>query len=285
MPVRRPSSYSDAVLAPSVTLALVLAAAGAAPPAIPLAAGRTTTVRVPSELGASIEAAVPGRAFARAAAMDGEQRWSAAAALYADAIAEWTTAARARPSPALDRAIEKAEHERQLSMLLATTLERRPPGRVPVNPLEEGHLLRGKLMVARAARGHAPPELAARARAAFDEALRAAGAPRPGIEAEVRLGLCATRAAAGDRAGARLERAHVTSAERADLDNALPLALCAAALGEDAEALARLEMFVLRPTPHPLDPSTLRELYLANDWDRLRGQPRFESLFRAALPP
>ena len=77
----------------------------------------------------------------------------------------------------------------------------------------------------------------------------------------------------------------MTTAERHDLDNALPLAVCAAALGEDDEAMARLEIFVLRPAPHPLDPYTLRDLYLANDWDRLRGQPRFETLFAAALPP
>jgi hypothetical protein len=29
----------------------------------------------------------------------------------------------------------------------------------------------------------------------------------------------------------------------------------------------------------------MRDLYLANDWDRLRGKPRFESLFRAAMAP
>ena len=293
MPVRGASSYSDAVLAPSLSLACSLvatfAAAGAAePPAIPLAAGRTTTVRLPLELGTSVERAVPGRAFALAAAMDAEQRWSDAAALYQQAVAEWTDAQRVRPSPALDRAIAKAERERQLSLLLGSTRvprERLPSQRVSVNPLEEGHLLRGKLMVVRAARGEAPPELVWRARAAFEDALRAVGAPRPSVEAEIRLQLCATRAAAGDRAGARLERAHVTTAERLDLDNALSLAVCAAALGEDDEAVARLEMFLLRPAPHPLDPFSLRDLYLANDWDRLRGRPRFERLFAAALPP
>jgi len=52
------------------------------------------------------------------------------------------------------------------------------------------------------------------------------------------------------------------------------------ALGEDDAALAHLEMYVLRPAPHQAEPYTLRDLYLANDWDRLRGQPRFESLFK-----
>jgi hypothetical protein len=277
------------VPAPSLPLAFALGATlAAADPAVPLAPGRTTTVRVTPDLGTAIERAVPGRAFARAVDMDAEQRWSEAAALYQDAVVEWTEALRLRPSPALERAIQKAERERQRSSMLASA--RPAPGRfealrVPVNPLEEGRLLRAKLMVVRAARGLAPPDLVARARAAFEDAVRASGGQRPGTEAELRLQLCATRAAAGDRAGARLERAHVTSAERRDLDNALPLAVCAAALGEDEKALARLEMYLIRPAPHPADPYTLRDLYLANDWDRLRGKPRFESLFQAALPP
>jgi hypothetical protein len=124
--------------------------------------------------------------------------------------------------------------------------------------------------------------LIARARAAFAEALRGSGPPRAATTPEARLLLCATAAAAGEREAARLERAHVTEAERRDPDNALPMAVCAAALGEDDAALAHLERFALRPPPHQPEPYTLRDLYLANDWDRLRGQPRFESLFRAA---
>jgi TPR repeat protein len=298
MPVRVASSYSDrvpALLQPTAT-ALALAALFAAEPAaprpvppgaVPLRTGRTTTVRLAPDLGTSVERAVPGRAFARAVDMDAEQRWAEAAALYQSAVAEWTDAERARPSPALERAIQKAERERQRSTLLGSTRPARgrfEALRVQINPLEEGRLLRAKVMVVRAARGLAPPELVARARAAFEEASRAAAAPRTPFEAEIRLQLCATRAAGGDRDGARLERAHITSAERRDLENALPLALCAAALGEDDEALALLEMYMLRPLPHPMDPYTLRDLYLANDWDRLRGKPRFESLFRSSLP-
>ena len=269
------------------TLAFALAAVLATEPSpapVPLAPGRTTTVRLPPDLGTSVERAVPGRAFPHAVDLDAEQRWSEAAGLYQDAVNEWTNELRLRPSPALERAIQKAERERQRSTLLASTRPgrgRMEALRVQVNPLEEGRLLRAKVMVVRAGRGQAPPELVARARAAFEEALRAARTP---FEAELRLQLCATRAAAGDRAGARLERAHVTSAERRDLENALPLALCAAALGEDDEALALLEMYMLRPQPHPMDPYTLRDLYLANDWDRLRGKPLFESLFRSSLP-
>jgi hypothetical protein len=279
------------VLAPP-SLALLLSAGIllAADPAIPIAAGRTNVVRLQPHHGVPLERAVPSRAFTLAVDMDAAQRWSEAAALYLQAVAEWTEALRLRPSRALERAIDKAERERQRSTLLAST--RGAPGRfesqrTSINPLEEGRLLRAKVMLVRAAHGLAPPDLVARARAAFDEALPGAGAPRPGADAEIRLQLCATRAAAGDRAGARLERAHVTTAERHDLDNALALAICAAALGEDDEALARLEMYVLRPAPHPLDPYTLRDLYLANDWDHLRGQPRFETLFGPVLsgPP
>ncbi|HEY2732109.1 MAG TPA: hypothetical protein VGK52_19340 [Polyangia bacterium] len=275
---------------PSLALLLSAGILLAADPAIPIAAGRTNVVRLQPDHGVPLERAVPSRAFTLAVDMDAAQRWSEAAALYLQAVAEWTEALRLRPSRALERAIDKAERERQRSTLLAST--RGAPGRfesqrTSINPLEEGRLLRAKVMLVRAAHGLAPPDLVARARAAFDEALPGAGAPRPGADAEIRLQLCATRAAAGDRAGARLERAHVTTAERHDLDNALALAICAAALGEDDEALARLEMYVLRPAPHPLDPYTLRDLYLANDWDHLRGQPRFETLFGPVLsgPP
>jgi hypothetical protein len=264
----------------SLALAALVAAEG---PAATLAPRRTTTVEAAPDLGTAVERGGPGRTFGLAVALDGEQRWSEAAALYQQAAVEWTEAQRLRPSPALQRAIEKAERERQRSLLLASTRPTR--GRfesiaVSVNPLEEGRLLRAKVMVVRAARGVAPADLVARARAAFEEALHGAGPQRPGLEAEVRLMLCATDAASGRRAAARLERAHVTEAERHDLDNALPMAVCAAALGDDASALAHLEMHVLRPAPHQAEPYTLRDLYLANDWDRLRGQPRFEALFR-----
>jgi len=275
---------------PSALAGLLALGATLAPPqaaSIPLPPGRTTTVPVTSALGVSVEHAGPGGAFDLAVALDAEERWPEAAAQYQQAVVEWSEALRLHPSPALERAVQKAEREHQRSLLLASTLPARgrfePSARF--NPLEEGRLLRAKLMVVRAARGRAPPDLVARAVAAFEEVLRAAGPQRAGLETEARLLLCATRAAAGDRAAARLERARVTTAERHDLDNALPLAVCAAALGEDDEAMARLEIYVQRPAPHPLDPYTLRDLYLANDWDRLRGQPRFETLFAAALPP
>jgi hypothetical protein len=188
----------------------------------------------------------------------------------------------------LERPFQEAERERQRSVLLASTraVRARPDtSRVSVNPLEEGRLLRAKVMVVRASHGAAPPDLAARARRAFEEASRGAGGARGSAEPEIRLQLCALRAAGEDRAGARLERAHVTSAERRDPENALAFALCAAALGEDDEALGQLETYLLRPAPHAIDPFTLRDLYLANDWDRLRGRPRFESLFQAAFGP
>lgn len=272
---------------PTIALALATLLAAEGPPAT-VAPRRTTTIVVAPDLGTSVERAGPGRAFGLAAAMDAEQRWTEAAALYQQAAVEWGEAYRARPTPALARAVEKAERERQRSQLLASTRPTR--GRfesiaVSINPLEEGRLLRAKLMVVRAARGQAPANLIARAHAAFTEALHAANSPRSTVATEARLLLCATRAAAGEQALARLERARVTEAERHDLDNALPMAVCDAALGDDDAALADLERFVLRPPPHQAEPYTLRDLYLANDWDRLRGQPRFESLFRAAWGP
>ena len=91
--------------------------------------------------------------------------------------------------------------------------------------------------------------------------------------------LCATYAIGGDAAAARLARAHVPSAARTDPANAVARAACAAALGETEAALAALESFVLRPL-FPRSDIALRDVYLANDWDHLRGDPRFESLFR-----
>ncbi|HTA20653.1 MAG TPA: hypothetical protein VK989_15275, partial [Polyangia bacterium] len=68
---------------------------GATPDAgapIPLPLGRTTTIVVTPALGASVERAVEGAAFAAAAALDAEQRWGEAAAAYQQAIAEWSDA-------------------------------------------------------------------------------------------------------------------------------------------------------------------------------------------------
>ena len=57
------------------------------------------------------------------------------------------------------------------------------------------------------------------------------------------------------------------------------MALCAAGLGETRAALAELEILALHPGPGRTDRYVLRDVYLANDWDRLRGDPKFESLF------
>jgi hypothetical protein len=150
--------------------------------------------------------------------------------------------------------------------------------------LDEGRLLRAKMMTARAVLERVPAGLYARARDRLREALRAgAGASavpaRMGGEAEIYLLLCATYAAGGEIEAARLARAHVTEAERADPANTVALAVCAAALGETRAAIAELEILALHPGPGRSDRFQLRDLYLANDWDRLRGDPKFESLF------
>jgi hypothetical protein len=96
--------------------------------------------------------------------------------------------------------------------------------------------------------------------------------------AEIQLLLCATYAVGDTEADARFARARVTEAERADPVNAQSLAGCAALLGETETALRTLESMILRRLPLRAD-RFLRDLYLSNEWDRLRGNPRFESLF------
>lgn len=258
-------------------------AIAAAPP------GRTTTVVATDDVGAPLERAFPSATYARAAAADAELRWDDARLLYRQAADAWTASARTRPSRALENAIAKAEHEASVSQALAGFERLGTPSleRLPVEArraflhrraLDVGRSLRAKLMATRAALGQAPPELYGRTRARLEEA-RAAAATPDGSDAETALLLCATYAVGGDAAAARLARAHVPSAARADPANALPRAACAAALGETDAALSALESFVLRPLI-PRGEAALRDVYLANDWDHLRGDPRFESLFR-----
>jgi hypothetical protein len=238
-----------------------------------------------------VERAVPGKFYAQAAAADGEQRWADAAALYREAVNEWTSASRLQPSRALELAAMKAERERQRSQLLAsrvrmTTGNSSRFGRDPfsrrADALDEARLLRAKLLTVRAVLERAPPALFAHARDRLREALRAGAggtASRMGGDGEIHLLLCSTYAAGGEIEAARLERAHLTEAERADPVNAVPLAECAAALGESRAAIAELEVLALHPGPGRIDRFALRDIYLYNDWDRLRGDPRFESLF------
>jgi hypothetical protein len=259
--------------------------------------GRTVTVVATDNVGAPLERAFPSVTYARAAAADAELRWDDARLLYRQAADDWTASAHTRPSRALQNAIAKAEHEAGLSQALAgyqrlgsPSLERLPADArrafLQRRALEVGRMLRGKLMATRAVLGRAPPELYARTRARLEEARDDAG-PAPaaqhgdgdGGDAETELLLCATYAVAGDAAAARLARAHVPTAARVDPANAVARAACAAALGETDAALAALESFVLRPL-FPRSDIALRDVFLANDWDHLRGDPRFESLFR-----
>ena len=262
--------------------------------ALPLPLGRTTAVVVTVEVGAPLERAVPGKFYAQAAAADGEQRWADAAALYREAVNEWTAATHLQPSRALDLAVMKAERERQRSQLLASRVRGttsttgtighfgRDPFSRRTDALEEARQLRAKLLATRAVLERVPPALYARTLDRLREALRAGAGgagQRLGGDAEIHLLLCATLAAGGDIEAARLARAHVTEAERADQTNGVALAQCAAALGETRAALAELEVLALHPGPGRGDRFALRDLYLANDWDRLRGDAKFESLF------
>jgi len=160
--------------------------------------------------------------------------------------------------------------------------DRLPPSATRGLSLERARLYRTKLMTVRAFTGAVPPALYRRTRRELDEAMRVVDPTRPAVRTEIYLLSCATRAAGGDRDAARLDLAHVTRADRDDPSNALALATCQAALGDLPAAIGRLEAFVLRqPIEQRIDPFALRDLYLANDWDHLRGTPRFEALFAA----
>ena len=257
--------------------------------AIAAAPGRTITVVVTDDVGTPLERAFPSATYAQAAAADAELRWDDARLLYRQAADDWTASAHTRPSRALENAIAKAEHEAGLSQALegyqrlgVPSLERLPAEArrafLQRRALEVGRMLRAKLMATRAVLGHAPPELYARTRARLEEA-RDAAPTEAGSDPETELLLCATYAIGGAAAAARLARAHVPSVARADPGNAVARAACAAALGETDASRAALESFVLRPL-FPRSDIILRDVYLANDWDHLRGDPRFESLFR-----
>jgi hypothetical protein len=254
--------------------------------AVPLLPGRTAVVVVPEDIGTPVERAVPNEDYRRAAQADAAGRWEEARPLYRRAADAWAAEGRRHPSPALDLAVAKAEREAMRSEELAVrTRNASFGGRIPENlrevfrrrqALEDGRLLRDKLMATRAALGRLPAELYARARDHLRDAVDPDAAPAR--NAEVQLWLCATEAVGGQASAARLARAAVPEAARADAANAVALAACDAALHEDEAALRALEGYVLRlPLPRPAD--LLRDLSLWNDWDRLRASRRFQSLF------
>jgi hypothetical protein len=181
----------------------------------------------------------------------------------------------------VEQAIQKAERERQRSQMLANIEQPRPRQPATANralTLERARLFRTKLMVVRAYDGAVPEQLYARARDALEDAARASEGQSATTQSEVHLLLCATHAAGGAPAAARLALAHVTREQRQEPANALAMALCFAALGEGRLALAHLEAHLRQR----LDPFSQRDLFLANDWDLLRGQRRFENLFALA---
>jgi hypothetical protein len=277
----------------ATALLTVAALLADAPAAVQLQPGRMTTVVVSPEVGRPVERAVPNRSYAAAVAADAEMRWTDAEALYREAGAEWSATARIRPSRALELAVAKAERERQRSQLLAS-LARSNANRPPTDDaarrgdaLGEGRLLRAKLMAVRAFLARVPPALYSRTRDRLQDALRAvagtegtAAGPTHATVADIHLMLCATYAVGGEPAAARLERAQVGEPERADATLDVSMAACDAALGDRESALSRLEILALHPGPGRADRLGLRDVYIANDWDRLRDDPRFERLFR-----
>jgi len=272
-------------------LLFVVANAGPASPpaAVAIAPGRTTTLVASDDVGAPIERAVPNPVYARAADADAEGRWEDARTLYRQAADAWQAIARTRPSRTLDLAIAKAEREAMASQALAfrTRNAGGVSGSLPDDArrtyrrrmaMEEARLLRGKLMATRAVRGQVSPLLYARTHARLEVARENAD-PGSKDDAEIELLLCATEAVGGDLAAAGAARARALPPVDEEPSETVAAAACAAALGQRAAALTALERLVLGPTLARPDPY-VREVYLANDWDRLRGDPRFESLFR-----
>ncbi|HVZ88764.1 MAG TPA: hypothetical protein VHG72_17460 [Polyangia bacterium] len=276
---------------------LLIAVAGTgpavpAPAAVAISPGRTTTLIASDDVGAPLERAFPNPAYLRAAAADAEGRWDDARILYRQAADAWAAIDHTRPSRALDLAVAKAEHEAMASQALAFRT-RNPSGisgHLPEEArrtyrrrqaVEDARLLRDKLMATRTARGQVAPLLYARTRARLEDA-RDNAEPGGSGDAEIALLMCATEAVGGDLAAAGADRARALPRQDAaeeDPDETVAAAACAAALGRSDAALTALERFVLG-SPLPRADATLRELYLANDWDHLRGTPRFETLFR-----
>lgn len=276
-------------------------------PEVEIADGRVTTLQVQPQPQPNFGRA-PSRPFERdpvfvarvpsyrlGIAMDAQQRWREAADLYALAMIELGRAVSLDDRAPWGRAAEKVDLERRRAQVLARDTGASRPGdpqgqwsdRRPhaaaasarLAPLELGRLLRLKLMTIRAATGVAPSNLVG----ATVEALNRV--PSKGELAggalEARLLLCATRAAAGDRLGARRELDHVSPRDLNHPGHALAAATCQAALGDTDDALASLAVGVYRLGPASrFLPEQTRELQGENDWDVIRDDPRFERLFR-----
>jgi hypothetical protein len=272
-----------------------LAAADAGAPTRTIAVGRATTLVAEDVVGSPIELAYPSEAYARGARADAAERWDAAQLLYRQAADAWLLLERTRPSRALDLAISKAEHEALASQTLAIRgRETAPPvggaaGREPVSPslrrdraLSRARLLRGKVMAVRAVQRALPAGLWGHARDELEGAratdARPAGGQTGDANTAVDLELCALDAIAGRLDSARASLDQVADSARDDPATLVPLAACAAALGDGAGAIAALERFT-EGAPAGTPDRVLRDVYLSNDWDRLRGDQRFETLF------
>jgi hypothetical protein len=274
-------------------------AAGGAPAAGPpegaRAGARQTTELVlgprvgrPIEREPEITARAPS--LRRAIEKDRDLRFGEATVLYQTATVELASALRLASTPLLERALYKVERERQRSAALAALADTprsaggspgsRQIAAAPTPAHDRARLYRAKLMTVRAATGVVAPGLLAETLRALDEALRRSSAQAPGGDPEVRLLLCATRAASGDRPRARLELAHVSDTDRLDPARAAAAAACAAALGDLDRALGDLAVAVSRQgSSGRLDFGPNRDLHSSNDWDPLRGDPRFDALF------
>ena len=242
----------------------------------------------PSTWARRSSARCPSKSYAQAATADSEQRWADAAALYREAGDRMD---RRRAAATVARAGAGGREGRARAPAIADAGVARARGRTAGRfgarsvRAARGRAGRGAPAARQAAGARAvlervPPALYARTRDRLREALRAGDGPDAGARTSRSATprstclLCSTlRGRRRGRGGAAGARARHRSRTRRP-DQHVALAACAAGLGETRAAHRRAGDPGLHPGPGRTDRFELRDLYLSNDWDRLRGDPK-----------
>jgi tetratricopeptide (TPR) repeat protein len=263
---------------PALLLALLAAAGPAAADADPqaLATSRTHVVRTRPRVAPGLETAMPRTAiYGQAVALDLEERFDESAARYRDAEVEFS---RLPSTPARQQTLSawqlKCRWQAQWSRQLALPRQGlRPLDAYASAELGYAYLL--KFLAARAFTGRPPLRLALKARALLEDAVR-----RDASNAAVRLTLATLLQELGDPLGAQRELARASAAlARDDALVALRLAAYHAAAGDHPRALEALERVFRRRWGVP------ELLRWSNEYDRLRGDPRFKRLIESGYRP